>query len=189
MSILRGLKSRYELHHGVRITDRRSSQRCSWRPLHRRPPAARQGDRSRRRGRLAGTHRDRHKPEALDALSRRVMQLKIEREALSAEPDRASQERLSSSKPSRPTPRRRRRRWRRRGAPRSRAAPRAAGSRRSSTRRRTDLDRAQREGNWSRAGELTYSAHPRRWRSAWPRPRPAPRPSARRSACAMPPRS
>src|SRR5258708_19796029 len=34
------------------------------------------------------------KPEALDNITRRVMQLKIEREALRAEPDRASQERL-----------------------------------------------------------------------------------------------
>ena len=48
----------------------------------------------------------------------------------------------------------------------------------------TELERAQRDGDWSRAGELTYSVI-RDLKSGSPRPRRAPRPSARRSGCAM----
>ena len=100
------------------------------------------------------------KPETLDALSRRAMQLKIEREALSAEPDRASQERLVKLEAELAE------------AEKEEAsmeeAWRASQSRRTEGRRlkeeldqaSNDLDRAQREGNWSRAGELTYSVIP-----------------------------
>ena len=51
ISILRGLKEKYELHHGVRITDcgaRRGGDAVE--PLHHRPLPARQGDRPDRRG-------------------------------------------------------------------------------------------------------------------------------------------
>jgi ATP-dependent Clp protease ATP-binding subunit ClpA len=50
VSILRGLKERYEVHHGVRIQDARSSPRPRCPPLHLRPLPARQGDRPGRRG-------------------------------------------------------------------------------------------------------------------------------------------
>ena len=54
IAILRGLKERYEAHHGVRITDAALIAAATLsRPLHRRPLPARQGDRPRRRGRLA----------------------------------------------------------------------------------------------------------------------------------------
>ena len=60
IAILRGLKERYEVHHGVEITDpgdrRRGDAVAS---LHHRPPAAGQGDRPDRRGRLAHPHGDR----------------------------------------------------------------------------------------------------------------------------------
>ena len=100
------------------------------------------------------------KPEALDALSRRVMQLKIEREALRAEPDRASQERLQKLEAELAE------------AEKEEAsmeeAWRASQSRRTEGRQlkeeldqaRTELERAQRDGDWSRAGELTYSVIP-----------------------------
>jgi ATP-dependent Clp protease ATP-binding subunit ClpB len=45
IAILRGLKERYEVHHGVRIPTARSSRRRALAPLHRRPLPARQGDR------------------------------------------------------------------------------------------------------------------------------------------------
>jgi ATP-dependent Clp protease ATP-binding subunit ClpB len=95
VSILRGLKSRYEVHHGVRITDAAivaAVQLGSRYIGDRRLPdkAIDLIDEAASRVRIAIDS----KPEALDALSRRVMQLKIEREALRAEPDRASQERL-----------------------------------------------------------------------------------------------
>ena len=60
IAILRGLKGRYELHHGVadrRLGDRRRGDALG--ALHRRPLPARQGDRPDRRGRLAAEDRDR----------------------------------------------------------------------------------------------------------------------------------
>ena len=54
IAILRGLKERYEAHHGVTITDAALIAAATLsRPLHRRPLPPRQGDRPRRRGRLA----------------------------------------------------------------------------------------------------------------------------------------
>ena len=51
ISILRGLKEKYELHHGVRITDSAHGRgRDAVEPLHHRPLPARQGDRPGRRG-------------------------------------------------------------------------------------------------------------------------------------------
>jgi ATP-dependent Clp protease ATP-binding subunit ClpB len=55
IAILRGLKERYEAHHGVRI-------RGALRPLHLRPLSSRQGDRPRRRGGLAPADGDRLVP-------------------------------------------------------------------------------------------------------------------------------
>ena len=60
IAILRGLKERYEVHHGVRITDAGDRRRGDpLGALHRRPLPPRQGDRPDRRGRLAAEDRDR----------------------------------------------------------------------------------------------------------------------------------
>ena len=60
IAILRGLKERYEVHHGVRIQDSALIAAATpQRPLHRRPLPARQGHRPHRRGRLQAAHRDR----------------------------------------------------------------------------------------------------------------------------------
>ena len=60
IAILRGLKERYEVHHGVRIQDSAIIAAATLSAaLHRRPLPARQGDRPDRRGRLAAAHRDR----------------------------------------------------------------------------------------------------------------------------------
>ena len=57
ISILRGLKEKYELHHGVRITDSRARRGGdAVEPLHHRPLPARQGDRPGRRGGVAAAH-------------------------------------------------------------------------------------------------------------------------------------
>jgi ATP-dependent Clp protease ATP-binding subunit ClpB len=87
VSILRGLKEKYELHHGVRITDGAIVAAAdALQPLHHRPLPARQGDRPRRRGGGAAAHGGRFsKPEEIDELDRRIIQLKIEREALKKE--------------------------------------------------------------------------------------------------------
>ncbi len=60
VAILRGLKERYEVHHGVRIQDAALVERGgALRPLPHRPLPARQGDRPRRRGGVEAPHRDR----------------------------------------------------------------------------------------------------------------------------------
>ncbi len=60
VGILRGLKERYEVHHGVRITDSRpGGGRHALRSLHHRAAPPRQGDRPDRRGRQPPAHRDR----------------------------------------------------------------------------------------------------------------------------------
>ena len=98
ISILRGLKEKYEAaprraHH--RRRDRR--RRHALQPLHHRSLPARQGDRPDGRGRVAAcAWRWRSKPEEIEGLDRRIIQLKIEREALKKETDAASKDRLGA---------------------------------------------------------------------------------------------
>ena len=95
ISILRGLKEKYELHHGVRITDSAivAAATLSKRYIHDRflpDKAIDLIDEAAARLRIGIDS----KPEALDELDRRVLQLKIEREALKRERDAASMTRL-----------------------------------------------------------------------------------------------
>ena len=65
IAILRGLKEKYEVHHGIRIRDAAlvaAAQAVA--SLHPGAPAARQGDRSRRRGRVAAQDGDRERADA-----------------------------------------------------------------------------------------------------------------------------
>jgi len=96
ISILRGLKEKYELHHGVRITDSAlvAAATLSHRYITDRflpDKAIDLVDESASRLRMALDS----KPEAIDELDRRLIQLKIEREAMKKESDRASRERLT----------------------------------------------------------------------------------------------
>jgi len=95
VSILRGLKEKYELHHGVRITDSAlvaaanlSSRYISDRFLPDKAIDLMDEAASRLRMQVDS------KPEELDELDRRIIQLKIEREALKKEKDKASVDRL-----------------------------------------------------------------------------------------------
>ena len=95
ISILRGLKDKYELHHGVRITDGAlvAAATLSNRYITDRflpDKAIDLVDEAGSRLRMAVDS----KPEALDELDRRLMQLRIEREALRKEDDAASRDRL-----------------------------------------------------------------------------------------------
>jgi ATP-dependent Clp protease ATP-binding subunit ClpB len=95
ISILRGLKERYEVHHGVRIQDSAviAAATLSARYItDRRLPdkAIDLIDEAASRLRMEITS----KPQALDVIDRRIMQMEIEREALKRERDKASQERL-----------------------------------------------------------------------------------------------
>jgi len=96
ISILRGLKEKYELHHGVAITDGAivAAATLSNRYVGDRflpDKAIDLVDEAASRKRMEVDS----KPEALDELDRRLMQLKIEREALRKESDAASAERLT----------------------------------------------------------------------------------------------
>jgi ATP-dependent Clp protease ATP-binding subunit ClpB len=95
ISILRGIKEKYELHHGVRITDGAlvaaatlSNRYISDRFLPDKAIDLMDEAASRLRMQVDS------KPEALDELDRRLLQLKIEREALRREDDQASRDRL-----------------------------------------------------------------------------------------------
>jgi ATP-dependent Clp protease ATP-binding subunit ClpB len=97
ISILRGLKERYEVHHGVRIQDGAciaaatlSNRYISDRFLPDKAIDLIDESASRLRMEIDS------KPEELDRLDREVMQLEIEREALKKEKDRASRERLQA---------------------------------------------------------------------------------------------
>jgi ATP-dependent Clp protease ATP-binding subunit ClpB len=96
ISILRGIKEKYELHHGVRITDAAivaaatlSNRYITDRFLPDKAIDLMDEASSRLRMQVDS------KPEALDELDRRLLQLKIEREALKREEDAASRDRLA----------------------------------------------------------------------------------------------
>jgi len=97
IAILRGLKEKYELHHGVEITD---PAICAAATLSQRYITDRNlpdkaidlVDEAASRIRVEIDS----EPEAMDRLDRRLIQLKIEREALSKETDEASKKRLAT---------------------------------------------------------------------------------------------
>ncbi|MDR2464524.1 MAG: ATP-dependent chaperone ClpB [Holosporales bacterium] len=95
VSILRGLKSKYELHHGIRINDSAIVSACvlSNRYISDRflpDKAIDLMDEAASRIKMVVDS----KPEEIDELDRKIIQLKIEREALKKENDNASKERL-----------------------------------------------------------------------------------------------
>jgi len=97
ISILRGLKEKYELHHGVRITDGAlvSAATLSHRYISDRflpDKAIDLMDEAASRLRMEVES----KPEEIENLDRRIMQLQIEREALKKETDDASKDRLTA---------------------------------------------------------------------------------------------
>jgi ATP-dependent Clp protease ATP-binding subunit ClpB len=97
ISILRGLKEKYELHHGVRITDGAivAAATLSNRYITDRflpDKAIDLMDEAAARIRMEVES----KPEEIETLDRRIIQLKIEREALKKEKDAASKERLKA---------------------------------------------------------------------------------------------
>ncbi|MDD2694611.1 MAG: ATP-dependent chaperone ClpB [Anaerolineales bacterium] len=95
ISILRGLKERYEIHHGVRITDPAviAAATLSDRYIADRRLPDKAIDLIDEAAARLRTEID-SKPQALDKVDRQTMQLEIEREALKKEKDRASKERL-----------------------------------------------------------------------------------------------
>lgn len=95
ISILRGLKDRYEVHHGVRITDPAviAAASLSSRYITGRHLPDKAIDLIDEAAARLRTEID-SKPQALDEVDRQIMQLEIERQALQKEKDKASRERL-----------------------------------------------------------------------------------------------
>src|SRR5699024_1800509 len=95
IAILRGLKERYEVHHGVDITDGAliAAAKLSHRYIADRKLPDKAIDLIDEAASRIRIEID-SKPEELDRLDRRLIQLKIEREALKKEADEASKQRL-----------------------------------------------------------------------------------------------
>jgi ATP-dependent Clp protease ATP-binding subunit ClpB len=161
ISILRGLKEKYELHHGVRIADSSivaaatlSNRYISDRFLPDKAIDLMDEAASRIRMQVDS------KPEELDELDRRIIQLKIEREALKKESDQASRDRLErlekelaelEQKSTALTAQ-----WKS-------AKDKLADSQKIKEqldKARSELDIAQRKGELGRAGELAYGVIP-----------------------------
>lgn len=97
ISILRGLKQRYEVHHGVRITDPAviAAATLSHRYIADRHLPDKAIDLIDEAAARLRTEID-SKPQVLDEVDRAIMQLEIERQALQKEKDKASRERLAN---------------------------------------------------------------------------------------------
>ncbi|GHF08473.1 chaperone protein ClpB [Aliiroseovarius zhejiangensis] len=161
ISILRGIKEKYELHHGVRISDSAlvAASTLSHRYITDRflpDKAIDLVDEAASRLRMEVDS----KPEELDALDRQIMQMQIEAEALKLEDDKASKDRLEKlegelsdlqEKSASMTAK-----WQ---AERDQLEG-ARGLKEQLDRARAELDAAKREGNLARAGELSYGVIP-----------------------------
>jgi ATP-dependent Clp protease ATP-binding subunit ClpB len=161
ISILRGLKEKYELHHGVRITDGAlvAAATLSNRYITDRflpDKAIDLVDEAASRLRMEVDS----KPEEIDELDRRIIQLKIEQSALRKESDRASKDRLDElekelsgleEKSAALTAEWQREKQQLAGAQKIKEQLDQA---------RSELEIAQREGRLERAGELAYGIIP-----------------------------
>ncbi|RXR27554.1 ATP-dependent chaperone ClpB [Sphingobium fluviale] len=161
ISILRGLKEKYELHHGVRITDGAlvSAATLSNRYISDRflpDKAIDLMDEAASRLRMEVES----KPEEIETLDRRIIQMKIEREALKKESDQASKDRLATleedlanfeQQSAELTARWQGEKDKIAGEQRLKEELDAA---------RLEVEQAQRSGDYSRAGELQYGRIP-----------------------------
>ncbi len=161
ISILRGLKEKYELHHGIRITDAAlvSAAMLSNRYITDRflpDKAIDLVDESASRLRMQVDS----KPEELDELDRRLIQLKIEREALAKEEDAASRDRLGNIESEIANLEERSHAMTQRWEQEKSKLGDAQKIKEELDQRRTELELAQRRGDLGRAGELSYGVIP-----------------------------
>jgi ATP-dependent Clp protease ATP-binding subunit ClpB len=161
ISILRGLKEKYELHHGIRIKDSAlvAAATLSNRYINDRFLPDKAIDLMDEAASKIKMEVD-SKPSELDELDRRIIQLKIEREALTKEKDTASKDRLKTLEKDlselEETSATFTAQW-------QKEKDRIEGDQKIKERleaARLELEKAQREGNLARAGELTYGEIP-----------------------------
>ena len=161
ISILRGLKEKYELHHGVRITDSAlvaaanlSNRYISDRFLPDKAIDLVDEAASRRRMEVDS------KPEEVDELDRRIIQLKIEREALRKESDPEAVSRLQNLQLALTDLEARSAALTERWLREKGMVIGLQGQQELLDRARQDLEAAKRDGDLGRAGELMYGVIP-----------------------------
>ena len=162
VSILRGIKEKYEMHHGVRITDAAlvaaatlSNRYISERFLPDKAIDLMDEAASRLRMEVDS------KPEEIDELDRRIIQLKIEREALKNENDEASKERLGKLEGEVAGLDERSGELTRQWQAEKAALADATKVKEELDTARIAMERAMREGRFEKAGELQYDVIPR----------------------------
>jgi ATP-dependent Clp protease ATP-binding subunit ClpB len=161
ISILRGLKEKYELHHGVRISDAAlvTAATLSNRYIADRflpDKAIDLVDEAASRLRMQVDS----KPEELDELDRRIMQLKIEREALKKEKDSASKDRLAKLEKEIVNLEEKANALTTKWQEEKQKLASAQKLKEQLDQARIELDQAQRKGDLQRAGELAYGVIP-----------------------------
>jgi ATP-dependent Clp protease ATP-binding subunit ClpB len=161
ISILRGLKEKYELHHGVRITDSAlvaaatlSNRYITDRFLPDKAIDLMDEAASRLRMQVDS------KPDELDELDRRLIQLKIEREALKKESDQASKDRLARLQKEIADLDERSSELARRWKEEKEKLASAHKVKEELESARIELEQVQRKGDLTRAGELSYGVIP-----------------------------
>ncbi len=161
ISILRGLKEKYELHHGVRITDAAivaaatlSNRYISDRFLPDKAIDLMDEAASRIRMEVES------KPEEIENLDRRIIQLKIEREALKKENDKASLDRLGKLESELANLEQQSAELTQRWQAEKEKIAGEAKIKEQLDAARIELDQAQRGGYLARAGELQYGRIP-----------------------------
>lgn len=161
ISILRGLKERYEMHHGIRITDNAlvAAATLSSRYIQERflpDKAIDLVDEASSRLRMEAHS----KPEVLDEMDRKIIQLKIEREALKKETDPASVQRLKACVAELAELEEKSAQLTQTWIAEKKELEAAKTLKTSLEKARQDLESAQRSGDLARAGELLYSTIP-----------------------------
>ncbi|MFT8244497.1 ATP-dependent chaperone ClpB [Roseomonas sp. BN140053] len=162
ISILRGIREKYELHHGVRIADSAlvAAATLSNRYITDRflpDKAIDLVDEAASRLRMQVDS----KPEELDELDRRLLQMKIEREALKRETDVASRDRLEKLEREVADLEERSATLSQRWQSEKDKLASAQKAKEELDRARTEVEVAQRKGDYGRAGELMYGVIPK----------------------------
>ena len=161
VSILRGIKEKYELHHGVRISDSAlvSAATLSHRYITDRflpDKAIDLVDEAASRLRMEVDS----KPEELDALDREILQKQIEAEALKKEDDKASKDRLEKLEKELSELQQRSAEMTAQWQAERDKLESARGLKEQLDKARAELDAAKRAGDLAKAGELSYGVIP-----------------------------
>ncbi len=161
ISVLRGLKEKYELHHGVRITDSAivAAATLSNRYITDRFLPDKAIDLMDEAGSRLRMQID-SKPEQLDELDRRIIQLKIEREALKKETDKASKDRLVALESELADLEEQSDALTAKWQEEKKSVADVQSLKEKLDAARSEVEVAQRKGNFARAGELTYGVIP-----------------------------